>query len=114
MNTYKLIITKVVARVEHGDLSNVVEKVNWGYQATDENGNMADVYGSLELDPPKQSTFIPSEELTNAQVEKWLEEKLNLELLKSELDNRLNNITSPIHVELTIEDSNVEEESVEN
>lgn len=44
--TYQFVISDLVAKIQDGELSNIVETVHWRYQATDD-VNTADVYGSV-------------------------------------------------------------------
>jgi hypothetical protein len=49
--TYSWIISNLVAKIQEGELSNVIETVHWRYQATD-GEHTADVYGSVGLEAP--------------------------------------------------------------
>jgi hypothetical protein len=95
-NTYKFVISGLHAKIQEGELSNVIESVHWRYQAEDVEGNIADVYGSVGLEAPDEN-FVAHEELTQADVEAWLEAKLDVESLKAGLDAKLEAMANPTH-----------------
>jgi hypothetical protein len=101
-NTYKFVISGLHAKIQEGELSNVIESVHWRYQAEDAEGNIADVYGSIGLESPDAESFISHEDLTQADVEAWLEAKLDVEALKAGLDAQLDAIANPTHVSLSL------------
>ena len=96
-NTYKWVISGLHAKIQEGELSNVIESVHWRYQAEDAEGNIADVYGSVGLEAPDAESFVAHEELTQADVEAWLEAKLDVESLKAGLDAKLEAMANPTH-----------------
>ena len=111
-NTYKWIISGLNAKIQDGELSNVIETVHWRYQATSDQvqvdgfGNeshiIADVYGSVGLEAPEAESFIAHEDLTQADVESWLESKLVVDQLQKGLDAKLEAIANPTHVNLSL------------
>jgi len=111
-NTYKWIISGLNAKIQDGELSNVIESVHWRYQATsdqvqvDSFGNespiIADVYGSAGLEAPDAESFKPYEEITQADVEAWLESKLVVEQLQAGLDAKLEAMANPTHITLNL------------
>lgn len=101
MATYKWVISDLKAKIQDGELSNVIDTIHWRYQATD-GEHTADVYGSVGLEAPEADSFIPADELTVADVEKWLESKLDVEGLKAGLDAQLSAIKNPTHVSLNL------------
>jgi hypothetical protein len=102
MNTYKWVISSLNAKIEDGELSNVIETVHYRYQATDADGNVADVYGSIGLESPDAESFISHEDLTQADVEAWLEAKLDVAEMQAGLDAQLDAIANPTHVSLNL------------
>jgi hypothetical protein len=98
--TYSWIISDLVAKIQDGELSNVIETVHWRYQATD-GEHTADVYGSVGLEAPDDN-FKPFEQLTEADVISWLESKLDVEAMQSGLDAQLDAIANPTHVSLNL------------
>lgn len=101
MATYKWVISDLKAKIQDGELSNVIDTIHWRYQATD-GEHTADVYGSVGLEAPEADSFIPADELTVADVEAWLESKLDVEGLKAGLDAQLSAIKNPTHVSLNL------------
>ena len=101
MATYKWVISDLQAKIQYGELSNVIDTIHWRYQATD-GEHTADVYGSVGLEAPEADSFIPADELTVADVEAWLESKLDVEALKEGLDAQLDAIANPTHVSLIL------------
>jgi hypothetical protein len=63
MNTYKWVVSSLDAKIEDGELSNVIETVHYRYQAEDADGNVADVYGSIGLESPDASKKTPTTSL---------------------------------------------------
>jgi hypothetical protein len=101
MATYKWVISDLQAKIQDGELSNVIDTIHWRYQATD-GEHTADVYGSVGLESPEADSFIPADELTVADVEAWLEAKLDVEALKEGLDAQLYAIANPTHISLSL------------
>ena len=99
MVNYNWIISDLVAKIQDGELSNIIETVHWRYQATD-GEHTADVYGSVGLEAPDAESFKPFEEVTEADVIAWLESKLDVEAMQSGLDAQLDAIANPTHVSL--------------
>lgn len=97
---YTWIISSLNAKIAEGDLSNVIETVHWRLQATD-GEHTADVYGSVGLESP-EGDFIPYESLTQADIEGWLEAKLDVDALKAGLDAQIEAMANPTHVSLNL------------
>ena len=98
---YNWIISDLVAKIQEGELSNIIETVHWRYQATD-GEHTADVYGSVGLEAPDAESFKPFEEVTEADVIAWLEAKLDVEAMQEGLSNQLDAIANPTHVSLNL------------
>jgi hypothetical protein len=97
---YTWIISDLVAKIQDGELSNIIETVHWRYQATD-GQHTADVYGSVGLEAPDDN-FKPFEEVTEADVIAWLEAKLDVEAMQEGLSNQLDAIANPTHISLSL------------
>ena len=97
---YTWIISSLNAKIAEGNLSNVIETVHWRLQATD-GEHTADVYGSVGLEAP-EGDFIPYESLTQADIEAWLEAKLDVDALKAGLDAQIEALKNPTHVSLNL------------
>ena len=96
---YTWIISSLNAKIAEGDLSNVIETVHWRLQATD-GEHTADVYGSVGVE--LEGDFIPFENLTQADIEGWLEAKLDVDALKAGLDAQIDALANPTHVSLNL------------
>lgn len=101
-NTYSWVIGNLNAKIESDGMQNVIENVHWRLQATDENENVVDVYGSCGLEAPEAESFISFDSLTQSDVEGWLESILDVDSLKAGLDSQLEIIANPTHVDLQI------------
>jgi hypothetical protein len=101
MVNYNWVISDLVAKIQDGELSNIIETVHWRYQATD-GEHIADVYGSVGLEAPDAESFKPFEEVTEADVIAWLESKLDVEAMQSGLDAQLDAIANPTHISLNL------------
>ena len=101
MVNYKWVISNLVAKIQDGELENIIETVHWRYQATD-GEHTADVYGSVGLEAPDAESFKPFEQVTEADVIAWLETKLDVEAMRSGLDAQLDAIANPTHVSLNL------------
>ena len=101
MVNYKWVIASLDAKIQDGELSNIIETVHYRYQATD-GEHTADVYGSVGLEAPDAESFKPFEEVTEADVIAWLEAKLDVEAMQSGLDAQLDAIANPTHINLTL------------
>ena len=99
--TYNWVISDLNAKIQDGELSNVIETIHWRYQATD-GENTADVYGSVGLDAPEAGSFIAADQLTKETVISWLEAKLDVEALKEGLDKQLFALSNPTHTSITL------------
>ena len=98
--TYNWIISDLVAKIQDGELSNIIETVHYRYQATD-GEHTADIYGSVGLEAPNDN-FKPFEEVTKADVIAWLESKLDVEAMQEGLSKQLDAIANPTHVSLSL------------
>jgi hypothetical protein len=101
-NQYKWVVSGLHAKIQEGELSNVIESVHYRYQAEDAEGNVADVYGSVGLEAPDAESFVAHEDLTQADVEAWLESKLVVEQLQAGLDAKLEAMANPTHITLNL------------
>jgi hypothetical protein len=115
-NTYNWVVSNLHAKIENDGMQNVIETIHWRLQATDENENVVDVYGSCGLEAPEADSFISFDSLTQSDIEGWLELKLDVDSLKANLDAKIESIVSPTHVDLQLAEqteTETETESVE-
>lgn len=99
--TYKWVISDLVAKIQDGELENIIETVHWRYQATD-GEHTTDVYGSVGLEAPDAESFKPFEEVTEADVISWLESNLDVEAMQEGLSKQLDAIANPTHISLSL------------
>lgn len=98
---YKWVISNLVAKIQDGELENIIETVHWRYQAI-EGELIVDVYGSVGLEAPDAESFKPFEQVTESDVISWLEAKLDIDQLQKGLDAKLEAIKNPTHVNLQL------------
>lgn len=87
-NTYTWVISQLEAYPQHEGHSDVVFTVHWRRQATDGNGHTGDVYGSQSVTLEPDAPFTPYADLTQAEVEGWLETAMGAERV-AEMDASL-------------------------
>ena len=95
-NTYNWRINALDAKIHEGDNDNVIYTVHWGYIATDETGDYsASSIGTMgvEYDP---DNFIPYADLVKSDVVGWLEAGLDVDSMKSSLDNQIELKINPV------------------
>ena len=95
-NIYNWKINALDAKVHEGDNDNVIYTVHWSYIASDESGeHTASSIGTMgvEYDP---DNFIPYADLTKEDVVSWLEEGLDVEAMKENLDNQIELEINPV------------------
>lgn len=79
-------------------LVDVVVKVNWRRSATttvDSKDYYTDVYGQMACATPSATDFTAYPDLTQAQVESWLDAGLTVSDLDANLDVALENLINP-------------------
>lgn len=103
-NTYKWVISQLDLYPQHEGHSNVVFTIHWRRQATDGQFT-ADVYGSQAVTLDPDAPFTPYDQLTQAQVETWLESSMTVEQLAAmndALDGQIESLRNPPVVNLTL------------
>ena len=95
-NTYNWKINALDAKIQDGDNSDVIYTVHWSYIASDESEeHTVSSIGTLGVsyDP---DNFIPYADLTKEDVASWLEAGLDVESMKSNLDNQIELQINPV------------------
>ena len=95
-NTYNWRINALDAKITEGDNSDVIYTVHWSFIATDETGEYsASSIGTMgvEYDP---DNFIPYADLVKSDVVGWLEAGLDVDSMKSSLDNQIELKINPV------------------
>lgn len=76
------------------ELTDVVKVIHWRLTAT--NGvHTAETYSTVSLDAPDAENYTAFADLTEAQVISWVESKLNVEEMKTNLENQLAALANP-------------------
>ncbi len=86
--------------IEQENKTNIVKNIHWilvgkdgSYEATN--------YGSVALDPPVSQSFVEFENLTEEIVLSWIENKLDVESIKVNIENSINKQKNPVMQTLT-------------
>ena len=87
-NTYNLNIVKLDVKISDNGLSDVVYVVHWKYTATSEDELFTStVSGVANVASPDPENSIQFEDLTQSQVESWVESAVDLEKFRDIVDN---------------------------
>lgn len=70
-------------KIEQDELKDVVYLVDWTCTADNGDGVVMQSYGQAAVPPPKPETFIPFNELTQEQVQAWVETSLGQTFVES-------------------------------
>jgi hypothetical protein len=84
MITYTWTLGPLAVKLADDGLTNVVDLVNWRLVAA-EDSYSENVYGSVNIPPPSGS-FTPYDDLTEEQVQGWVESALGAEQVASYKD----------------------------
>lgn len=97
-NTYNWIIPTLDAKIQDGDLQNVIYNVHWRYYASDGQvePTTASIIGVLNVKYKEGEPFIPYDELTKDNVVEWLELGLDVDELKKTLDKDIELKKNPV------------------
>lgn len=110
--TYQWTILALDCVVLKDGLNNVVETIHWTYRGTNEDGITTETYGAQAVGDPNPEEFTPFADLTEEVVTLWLEEIMDMEEIKSNIETQINALENPTHVSLQLAAPN--NESIEN
>lgn len=113
MNTYKFHINAVDAHVSSNGLDNVIYNVHYSYIGEDNNGNSTSRIGVVAVEAPEADSFVPFDQLTQADVIAWIEPILPIDEFQSNIDLQLAELAAPTKVTLQVPETLAEEETVE-
>jgi hypothetical protein len=99
MITYKWTISAFDCKAILEDLTDVVCNVHWRYEAI-KNDIVVSTYGVLILENPNKDNFIALNDLKETDVIGWLESKLDVNELNTNLENEINLIEKPTEVKI--------------
>ena len=100
MNTYNWKINLLDCKVDENNLKDVVYTVHWIYNATNENGITAEIYGAQIISSPNPEDFTPYDQITKEQVVGWLEGSMDVVEMNKKLDDQIDLIVNPVNVTL--------------
>ena len=104
-NTYEWKVNQLECYPQHEEQTDVVFVVHWDRLASDGAGHDARVYGSQSVTLNPDAPFTPYADLTQAEVEGWLEDAIGAErvaemdaALDAQIENQINPpvITPPL------------------
>lgn len=98
---YKWVISAMDTAPSEDGLTDVVKAVHWRYQAQDDQ-YFADVYGSMACATPSATDFTAYPDLTEVVVIGWLENGLDKDALRENLDAQIENQKNPPIVNLPL------------
>mgnify|MGYP000365338211 CR=1 FL=1 len=89
-NTYSWKINQLDAKIQEGELINVIYVIHYNYIAVDPTGEYtASSVSTLAVEYNPESTFIPYEDLTKEDVVGWLEAGIDVSIYKKHLTTKL-------------------------
>lgn len=99
-NTYNWKILQLDAKIHENDLDNVIYTIHWRYVAEDNsdeaNPISRDIIGTLGVTYNPDEPFIEYADLTKEDVVGWLEDELDVENMKSNLDQQIELQKNPV------------------
>ena len=94
---YKWNISAMDCKIKEGTLENIVNFVHWRLNAFNDIYNI-ETYGIANMPEPSSTNFTPYEDLTKEQVVQWLNNVLDVEKIKINLNKNLFLQEYPIEV----------------
>ncbi|CAB4137349.1 hypothetical protein UFOVP324_29 [uncultured Caudovirales phage] len=98
---FKWIIVQLDTKPQEGDLLDVVSVVHWRRNASDKMF-IAESYGSMSCPTPSETDFTAYPDLTQEQVESWLEAGLDVSAIDNSLIMDIENQINPPIVTLPL------------
>lgn len=97
-NTYKWTIVQLDAKIHENNLDNVIYTVHWRYSAEDDSDPkiIKDMLGTLGVTYNPDEPFIEYADLTKEDVVGWLEAKIDVDSMKSNLDEQIELQKNPV------------------
>jgi hypothetical protein len=99
--TYNWEIVQLDSKPQEGDLQDIVTVVHWRRNATD-GTFFVDSYGAMGCPSPSDTDFTAYADLTQADVEAWLEQGLDVETIDAHLFEVIENKKNPIIITLAL------------
>jgi hypothetical protein len=101
MSTYNWIINQMDTKPTEDGLTDVVSVIHWTRIATQDE-IIVSSYGTMNCTTPSETDFTAYPDLTQAQVEGWLENGLDTETIDLNLDKQIENIINPPIINLPL------------
>lgn len=92
--TYTWNVNTMDAAPSEDGLTDVVKVVHWRLTASD-GVHSVDAYSTVSLDSPDPEHYTAFADLTQEQVISWVESRLDVDSLKSNLETQLQNLANP-------------------
>lgn len=77
-------------------LEKIITVVHWRLKGTDEDGISAETYGTQGVGQPDPETFTPFTNLSQEQVEGWLEALIDVDSMKGSIDSQIATLKTPV------------------
>jgi hypothetical protein len=97
---YEWNISNLECVPHEGDYANIVKVIHWVRTAASDGYN-ASSYGSVTI-PAPQGSFIPYEDLTQAEVDGWLNDCVNVASVDAALATQIEQLKNPPVVSLPL------------
>ena len=94
MTTYNWVINQMDTIPKEGTLLDVVSVIHWSRIATQDE-IVVSSYGTMNCTTPSETDFTAYPDLTQAQVESWLDAGLDVPTIDANLDKQIENIINP-------------------
>ena len=97
-NTYSWRINALDAKIHENDLDNVIYTVHWSFIGQDDSEEpvSASSIGTLGVQYNPENPFISYDDLTKEDVVGWLEEGLDVDSMKENLDKQIELEKNPV------------------
>ena len=97
-NTYKWTINALDAKISHDSKDNVINTIHWGYSAVDNDDatKTASSIGTYSVEYDKD-TFIEYDKIKESDVITWLEDGLDVDAMKANLDAQIALLKAPVN-----------------
>ena len=97
-NTYTWKINQLDAKIQEGELQNVIYVIHYNYIAVDSTGEYtASSVSTLTVQYDPETPFIPYEDLTKENVVSWLEAGIDVNVLNEALDKQIDLQINPVN-----------------
>ena len=96
--SYKWAINALDAKIEQDSLNNVIYNIHWGYNANKGDYSVS-MIGTMGVEYDKDN-FIEYNDLKKSDVIEWLENKLDVDSMKTNLSDQISKLENPTDVVL--------------